>query len=393
MRYPVRSLGEVGVEVLDCEHATPRDAGVGYAYIAIPNIRDGRVSLDEVRRISAEDFARWTRRARPRAGDVIVTRRGRVGDSAVVPAGLDCAIGQNLVILRSDGSEVVQQYLRWALRSPAYRRQVSKYLNVGAVFDSLNVRDFPRFEIPIPSLADQRAIAGVLDALDDKIELNRRMNETLEALARTKFTSFLQPVSAAIGRFGDIATQSRVGVDPAKAPVSTPYIALEHMPRGRIALSDWGTLDGVVSGKSVFEAGSILFGKLRPYFHKVGVAPVAGACSTDIIVIEPKSPMWFSFALMHASSDAFVAHADATSSGTKMPRASWRDLANYDVALPTEEEARELDVQVRPLIERIVHNVHESRTLSELRDALLPKLISGELRIRDVEATAEAAET
>lgn len=94
---------------------------------------------------------------------------------------------------------------------------------------------------------------------------------------------------------------------------------------------------------------------------------------------------------MHASSHAFVAHADATSSGTKMPRASWKDLANYEVSLPTEKGARELDVQVRPMIDRIVHNVHESRTVAEMRDTLLPKLISGELRVRDAGATVEQA--
>ncbi len=274
-------------------------------------------------------------------------------------------------------------YLYWLLRTPQYRdycrARATGTTNLGLARD-----DFLSFPVPEPTQVRQKLV-DLLGALDDKIELDRRMNETLEEIARTTFAGFVNRLDRRSGRFGDIASLRRVGVDPAEAVSTTPYIALEHMPRRSIALTDWGTLDGVVSGKSAFEAGSILFGKLRPYFHKAGIAPIAGACSTDILVIEPRSPAWFAFALMHASSDAFVAYADATSSGTKMPRASWKDLASYELSLPTEDQARALDIQIRPLVDRIVHNVHESRTLAELRDALLPKLISGELRVRDAE--------
>jgi type I restriction enzyme S subunit len=78
----------------------------GLPYVAIPDLKDGRIDLSEVRLISPEDFAVWTTKTLPRAGDIIVTRRGRVGDTAVVPGGLQCALGQDLVILRSNGRHV-----------------------------------------------------------------------------------------------------------------------------------------------------------------------------------------------------------------------------------------------------------------------------------------------
>jgi len=114
--YPMRRLCDVGVTLLDCEHRTPAAAPVGYPYVAIPNIRDGQLDLTGVRRISKEDFDLWTRKTKPKAGDIIMTRRARIGDIAVVPDGLECAIGQNLVILRSNGQQIDQSYLRWALR-------------------------------------------------------------------------------------------------------------------------------------------------------------------------------------------------------------------------------------------------------------------------------------
>src|SRR5438128_62280 len=101
--YRVARLRDAEVSLLDCEHRTPPAATDGFPYVAIPNIVDGRLDLSSVRLISEADYRAWTRKTRPQAGDIIMSRRGRVGDTAVVPTGLDCAIGQNLVILRSSG--------------------------------------------------------------------------------------------------------------------------------------------------------------------------------------------------------------------------------------------------------------------------------------------------
>src|SRR5450759_5882012 len=102
------------------------------------------------------------------------------------------------------------------------------------------------------------------------------------------------------------------------------------MPKHCIALSEWGVADGVGSHKFEFSRGEILFCKLRPYFHKVGVAPLDGVCSMDILVITPKEPAWFGFVLGHVSSVELVNHTNAASTGTKMPRANWNDISRYE---------------------------------------------------------------
>ena len=276
--------------------------------------------------------------------------------------------------------------------------------------------------IPIPPLPEQRTIAHVLGTLDDKIELNRRMNETLEEMARALFKSWFvdfDPVRAKMdGRWrrgqsllgmpadlydlfpdgivdselgeipdgwevkalGDVAKEVRVSVQPQAIKPGTPYIALEHMPRRCLALSDWGVSDRVGSNKFRFERGNILFGKLRPYFHKVGIAPLEGVCSTDIVVVAPAADCWFGFMLGHISSKEFVDYTDITSTGTRMPRTKWRDMARYTIALPTRGLAEAFTVQIQPWVEHIVSVIHESRSLSSLRDTLLPGLVSGNLQ-------------
>jgi len=139
------------------------------------------------------------------------------------------------------------------------------------------------------------------------------------------------PEGWSFGSLGDIAHERREAVDPGEIEQTTPYIGLEHMPRRSIAITEWEHADKVTSGKVRFHAGDILFGKLRPYFHKVGIAPLDGVCSTDIVVIEPKAPTWFGLVIAHSSSDDFVAHTNACSTGTKMPRTNWRDMARYAI--------------------------------------------------------------
>jgi type I restriction enzyme S subunit len=313
-------------------------------------------------------------------------------------------------------------------------------MDSGSAIPSTSREAFYRLPACVPPLREQRAIACILGSLDDKIELNRRMNRTLEEMARAIFKSWFidfDPVRAKaavrrehpkwtdeqvsraacpklkpeiarlfpdsfenselgeipkgwrVGTFGDIAEHQRRGVQPDSIERHTPYIGLEHMPRRSITLSEWSDADGLESNKFRFKKGEILFGKLRPYFHKVGVAPVDGVCSTDIVVVTPRQQGWFGFVLGHASSERFIEYTNAGSTGTKMPRTSWADMARYKLSVPPEPVTATFTELIQLSIERIVASIQESRTLAALRDALLPKLISGELRIPDAERIAQ----
>ena len=188
-----------------------------------------------------------------------------------------------------------------------------------------------------------------------------------------------------VGRLGDIAKHPRRGIQPNDINLETSYIALEHMPKRSIALSEWDTAASVGSNKYEFRQGEFLFGKLRPCFHKAGIAPVAGVCSTDIVVVAPNANLWSSFVLFCISSDEFVAYTDQTSTGTRMPRTSWKTMGQFERCLPTESLAALFQSIAQPMTDRIVANCHEARTLAILRDTLLPKLVSGGLWLRDRE--------
>jgi len=297
-------------------------------------------------------------------------------------------------------------------------------------------------DIPLPPLPEQRAIAEILSSIDEKIELNNQMNRTLEATAQAIFKQWFvdfefplgyaqgKPITQAsatlsqrseakkessntqrslsvaemsgykssggkmidselgpipegwrVGKLSDIAYNKTNGIKPESMYGDMHYIGLEHMPRKSIALSEWTTAEEVQSNKYLFEVGDILFGKLRPYFHKVVVAPIVGVCSTDILVINSIEPQWHGYISCIISSELFVDYANSSSTGTKMPRTNWEYMSKYPIILPSLNIIVEFNKIMNDFLNRIRNNIFESQTLSTLRDTLLPKLMSGELRV------------
>jgi type I restriction enzyme S subunit len=435
--------------IADCASPEPYATQIGpfgeklrahsYVPMGVPVLRgtnvnpDGRFHDDDFVFIDSEWAATEFDKFECEAGDVILCHKGTLGKIGIIPKTSrfpKYVMGNSMLKVRCDRTKLEPLYLYyWLCSADGQNYLFSRVSQVGVPQIQRPLSTLREAVLPVPPLPEQRAIAHILGTLDDKIELNRRMNETLEGMARALFRSWfvdfdpvrakaegrqppgMDPATAALfpsefhdselgpipkgwqpGSLGDVTSQIREGVMPHEVPSDTPYIGLEHMPQRSIALSSWGSAADAQSQKGRFRQGQILFGKLRPYFHKVGVAPVDGLCSTDIVVLEAQNEAFFSFCLGLISSDAFVAYTNAGSDGTRMPRTSWKQMAAYMCVLPPENIAHAFDALCRPLVRRIRANIFESRTLTDVRDTLLPRLLSGELSVskamKSVEATA-----
>ena len=164
-------------------------------------------------------------------------------------------------------------------------------------------------------------------------------------------------------------------------PPNIPYIGLEHMPRKDICLCEWGTSSEVLSSKFLYQEKDIIFGKIRPYFHKVGFALNSGIASTDSIIMRANEGVW-GLLLMTVSSVAFVDYVSKTcKEGSKMPRADWNQMKAYPILIPDEGTREKFEVNIGLITDRIKALALQNRGLAEARDRLLPKLMSGELEV------------
>lgn len=404
------TLAEAGVKLIDCDHRTPPAADEGFHYITIPQLKEGRIDPSSARRISPEHYSEWTKKANPQPDDVVLSRRCNPGESAVVPVDLKFALGQNLVLLRADGSAIRPKFLRWLVRSTVWWEQVRRFLNVGAVFDSLKCKDIPNFQLPIPPLYEQTAIASILESLDDKIDLNRRMNETLESMARALFRSWFFHFSASTHPSSRPLYDSPLGPLPEGWSVQAlpniievnpsrklgkqelaPYTEMKDLPESGCSI-DQPVLRAFTSG-SRFRNGDTLLARITPCLEngKTGLVNFLedgqlGWGSTEFIVMAPKPPVPPQFVYLLARMPEFRAHAIQNMVGSSgRQRVPIECFNSYNLPVPPPGVFAVFDEATRHYFELIRNNDLQSRTLAALRDTLLPKLISGELRLPEFE--------
>ena len=335
--------------------------------------------------------------------DIVFTSKGTVGRFAFVkPETPRFVYSPQLCYWRIRKPSIIDpRFLFYWMHGRDFHHQVHQVKSLTTMADYVSLSDQRKMKIAAPPLTIQHTIAGILSAYDDLIENNARRIAILEEMARMLydewFVKFRFPgheevkmVESEMGMIpegwepsplGALASEVRRGVNPEVIDPETPYFGLEHLPRRSIALSEWGIAREVQSTKLSFQKDEILFGKIRPYLHKVGVAPLNGVCSSDTIVISIKQKKYFGFVLCCVSSDNFVDHANKTSQGTHMPRANWDILVKYPLALPPESLLALFNETIRSFVTAIHNWIFRNRNLRRTRDLLLPKLISGEIDV------------
>jgi len=284
----------------------------------------------------------------------------------------------------------------------------------------LNQRTLNVIPTVIPEPTEQERIAEILGCLDDKIELNRRMNRALEAMARAIFkawfidfepvkaktagaTSFrgmpqdvfdqlpdrlaetelgLVPAGWEVATLGDVVMERKERVTPSSETRMMPYVPIDCITSQSIWLELSKSGEEAKSSLVRFDENDILFGAMRPYFHKVCLAPFSGTTRTTAFVLQPGSEADLSFTLLLLSEKSTIDFATQHSVGSTIPYAKWdNSLSTMPIVLAPKEVREGFHVVVWPFLERMKRVYFENNILSDIRDALLPKLISGELRV------------
>ena len=365
-------LGEVAEIQLGKMLDAKKNKGTPRKYLANIDVRWGRFDLSDVKEMRFEDDE--IERYALQKGDIVMCEGGEPGR---------CAIWQELCkgMMYQKALHRIRTFTCLDNRFAYYwflwfgRLGGFNGLTTGATIKHLPKDKLCHLEIPLPPLPTQRRIADVLSAYDDKIANNRRRMELLEETARLLYRKMASG-QLPNGTIADICREERSGVLPSDIDPKTPYIGLEHMPRRSISLCDWEDAQRVTSAKLAFKEGDILFGKIRPYFHKVGMTFVDGVASSDAVVIKPLREEFRPFVLLTVSSDAFVAAASqGMKEGSKMPRADWKQLLKYAIWVPDDNLLDGFNGQIKPILNELKTLCLQNHLLADARDLLLPRLL------------------
>ena len=421
------TLNDVCVAIVDCEHKTAPKAPKGYPSVRTTDIKNGRIDFEGANRVSEDTYQSWTKRRRPVPGDLILAREAPVGEVGLIPEGVFPVLGQRTVLLSPDRDRVVPRYLHYLLLSPVLQHEI-EIRSAGSTVHHLNMKDIRELRLPqLPDLTIQSAIAATLGALDDKIEVNRRMAATLEEMARALYRSWFvdfDPVTARaqgrapahmgettaalfparltdaglpegweMGTLADIAHLTPEKWSKKNAPVAVEYVDLANTKWGVIeTTTPYMWEDCPSRARLILRPGDTIVGTVRPgngSFAIVGRDGLTG--STGFAVLRPKVNEARELVYLAATEPANIERLANLADGGAYPAVRPEVVMSSPIALCDGSLLRAFHAEVAPLIDRIETSKVENRTLAALRDALLPKLMSGELRVREAEAQVAEA--
>lgn len=380
---------------------------------------------DTTRFVSDETYKTWFR-GHPMPGDILFVCKGSPGRTNWVPDPVNFCIAQDMVSVRANTSKIYPKYLFAALRSSVVQAQIDN-MHVGTMIPHFKKGDFGKLNIPVPSSFDQKIIGDFYFSISERITILRETNETLEAIAQALFKSWFvdfDPVRAksegklpegmdeataalfpdtfeetelgvvpkgwTIGKLSDVVSLRNERIQPSAEVRQMPYVPIESIATKNPFLIDAKSGEEANSSLTLFREGDILFGAMRPYFHKVCVAPFDGVTRTTVFPLKPNSEKERGFGLFCVYQNTTIDFATQNSEGSTIPYAKWKgSLELMGCLIPSKELREEFSKLVGTFIDKANANISTLKTLSNLRDTLLPRLISGQLRIAEAEAELE----
>ncbi len=421
------SLAEIA-EVIDSLHKTPSYASEGFPMVRVTDVKYGTLNLSNTFLVDEATYSEFSRRYKPSLGDVVITRVGTYGVTARVGEAMFC-LGQNTAAIIP--KSIDSRYLYAALNSEFVRAQIEAGV-VGSTQKTLSLKHIKALMIPRLGSFNEAEIAETIGALDDRITLLRETNATLEAIAQALFKSWFvdfDPVRAKmegrapegmdeataalfpdaleeselgwvpkgwrVGTLADVATLNAQSLLARNPPPEINYIDLAGVKANVFDVPQcYSFADAPSRARRVLHEGDCIVGTVRPGNRSFGFIATAQnhlTGSTGFAVLSPKQCWMTAFTYLCATRDESIDRLAALADGGAYPAVRPEVVASTPCALPTDEVMKAFDSISRQLLKAIGGNSEQAQTLATLRDTLLPRLISGQLRLPEAQALVAAA--
>lgn len=393
----VKTIKELCMVVADCPHSTPKWTSSGKIVIRSNNIKNGKINFSSPSYTDEKNFEIRTKRAMPRGGDLIITREAPMGEVGMVPENMECCLGQRMVLLRVNPEVCDNYYLLYCIQSKYVQHQISWSEGTGTTVSNLRIPYLERIKIPYVSLENQKKISSILKYIEEKIINNEMINKNLleQALAIYKdwfcdyaLSDGILPENWKITTIGAISSLVTRGIAP-KYDDSSDQIVLNqkcirdhtidislsrrHLPKK--INEKWISKGDLL----INSTGTGTLGRVAQVWFEANNMTV----DSHVTIVRPKDPILQSYigfwGLSHES-EIEAQHTGSTGQ-TELPRDRVKAM---ELPLPDEDTLSKFNELVIPMTSTVISTQEENARLSQLRDALLHKLMSGELDVSGI---------
>lgn len=365
--------------------------------IRTTNVKDGRVDLTTTKYVDHTIYERWVRRGKPERGDIILTREAPLGEVGMLREAAGVFLGQRLVMYRVDETRADRAFVLGAMRGHAVRSQI-KSLGSGSTVEHMRVPDCGELLIACPPLEDQRRIGAVLAAFDDLLAINERRIELLEDLARSLYRDWFE-------RRHHSSSTPPTGDGWLRQPATeiftiNPKLRSTQNAFHKLTMADLDERHAAAfpsqkverASGSRFQQDDVLLARITPCLENGKTALVkflepgeVAVGSTEFIVLRGKA-VGPAFTYCAARSDRLREHAITSMSGASgRQRVSIDAFRSLELVAPPAEVAEAFEARVGPLLDEAHQRERQNRSLARTRDLLLPRLVSGQLDVSDVD--------
>lgn len=381
-------LSDICIKITDGSHFSPKDdKSSNIPMFSVKDMGKYGFNYENCKHISKEDFAIMLRQdCVPKKNDILVAKDGSyLKEIFVNKVESKKAILSSIAIFRVNKDIVLPNYLCYLLKSPKIMNYTKDNCVSGSAIPRIVLKAFKDIKLDIPSIEIQKKTERVLQNIDSKIELNNKINDNLQELARNMYIKEFADKKVN-GKLKDLINYKKRNIKVSDKNKELDYFPIDTLPMNYLVTQKGKSNKEANSSLIEFEKYDILLGAMRVYFHRVCLASEKGITRNTTFVFTPKISGYLFYCLLLIDRNEFIEYANKTSKGSTMPYAVWNNaIAEYDIYIPFKGEAEKFNKILISLFEKMIANEKENRTLEQLRDTLLPKLMNGEIDLDKME--------
>ncbi|MBU4261247.1 MAG: restriction endonuclease subunit S [Proteobacteria bacterium] len=412
-------LHKLCISITDCHHSTPKWSEGGKVVVRNFNIKDGKLDLSNPSYTNEETYQERISRAKPEAGDLIITREAPMGEVCVIPEGIECCLGQRMVLIKPDPKKIESKYLLYAMLAEFVQKQINQSDKTGSIVSNLRIPLLKDIEIPLIDGAEQ--IAAVLSALDAKIDCNNQINAELESMAKTLydywFVQFDFPFDFASGKpaqngkpykssggkmvynptlkraipagwkdstLGE-TFKTHLGGTPSRAkkeywtPGEVNWLSSAENPSTFVVDPDEQISKSGLqnSAAKLLPQGTVILSIVR--YLRASILGIEAATNQSVVGVLETDKFQHCFIYPYLVRE--IPRLMALRTGAQQPHINKGVLDKSRLIIPDDATLEAYTNLVAPLFLQIKNYHQQSRELTQLRDWLLPMLMNGQVRV------------